>query len=606
MTYSYDPVLDGGVTNAKGDQLCEQIDEPFRELTGIFRAAINEGSGLLWLLLVGEATSTSTHADPILSLDADGVYQRFPANAPVWRGARVELAGGVGTDVVNAYATDLAGELLVPAPFLQSNEAGTNSLPWSSDLSNTIWVKTGMTSVFDEVGITGEPNTASTTTDASATATGLALYSTTLADHALTDVAVLYVKKTVGDVSRCGFGIGFQNGTAITTHCTINTTTGLLTARDINDGSGSFESVDVGDFWKVLCQATNNLTGNTGYAIRFFPAVQATDSGVWDVTVQGSAVVGVIEWHKDTTIEAVEALPPIITISSARTISATNYTHAQANFDVNNSATAMTFSAEGVAVDLLKIGATSLLSYDGANVALNDGVTSTSYAVADGERDIGLALGSNDGGVTSFMQLTVDGVAYPEAPYTPIAAGTIATTSTHRDLRSDLEGTYTDAQAKIKEWFGTQNQMTFKGETVTHSPTHEQGIDMAELFDILTIDAVKVSAVLNIGTVYQEVITLTTADLPAGQYVFAYAYELDFNTQKNQPCIHQVTGAFASAEFSDSIGDNDIGEKNKFYAYPFTHTGGVITAGINMKKSAGFSAQLDLTYMDIVVQRVGI
>jgi len=88
ITYSYDPDTDGGVTNAAGYQLAIHNEKPFTEIISLFRAAINEGSGKLWNLLVGSGTSTSAHADEILSLDFNGIYKARGVNLPVWRGDR--------------------------------------------------------------------------------------------------------------------------------------------------------------------------------------------------------------------------------------------------------------------------------------------------------------------------------------------------------------------------------------------------------------------------------------------------------------------------------------------------------------------------------------
>lgn len=128
---------------------------------------------------------------------------------------------------------------------------------------------------------------------------------------------------------------------------------------------------------------------------------------------------------------------------------------------------------------------------------------------------------------------------------------------------------------------------------------------MAELFDITSFTASKSSNILDVGTVYQEVGTLTTPDLPAGLYMFGYSYALNLNNQKNQPAILQVTGRFAGGEFSDSIGDNDVGGITRSYSYPFTHPGGIITTGIQMRKSTNFAASLDMLFMDIMIQRIG-
>jgi len=124
--------------------------------------------------------------------------------------------------------------------------------------------------------------------------------------------------------------------------------------------------------------------------------------------------------------------------------------------------------------------------------------------------------------------------------------------------------------------------------------------------DVYTFYTQKESGLLNIGTAFQEVITITTPSLAEGKYVIGYAFELNFDSQKNQPAIFQLTGTFGSAtEFSSSIGDNDVGLKNRAYWFPKDWAGGPITVGINFKKSASFSAQLDVNFVDVVVRYVG-
>lgn len=91
------------------------------------------------LMPKGTVTATSIHSTPILAKDADGVYQKYPVDEPVWKGGRVLLSGGVVSSVVETYSTDSGGQPIVPNPYLQANEAATNELLHSSDFLGAIW-----------------------------------------------------------------------------------------------------------------------------------------------------------------------------------------------------------------------------------------------------------------------------------------------------------------------------------------------------------------------------------------------------------------------------------------------------------------------------------
>ena len=130
-------------------------------------------------------------------------------------------------------------------------------------------------------------------------------------------------------------------------------------------------------------------------------------------------------------------------------------------------------------------------------------------------------------------------------------------------------------------------------------------ISTVQFSTLFPIYAAKASGILDIGDVYQTILTLTTPSLPAGEYTMGVAINAAFNEQKNRPMIWRVTGAMSVSECSDSIGDNDIGEKNRFYAYPKNFAGGVMTLVLEAKKSAAFSAQLDINFADLIIRRIG-
>lgn len=514
---------------------------------------------ILNLMPIGAGTSTSTHADPILAIDYEGVYREFAANEPVWRGGRVvtnellwseDLTNAVWSKTLvtiqnntNVTSTGSANERInqkfqilngdsITFTFSIKLLSGVPSLPDSVTVdiygvaataqlllggvisgeyviytANAVATSSGQVTaqvtfnnealVVDIIGAQFEittgraatatpseyiPTTTAPVTEVFSTLNGNTVLANVVTEAQGADIADWWLQSneagtnsqtysndltnaaftaTTTTVAKDEVGIdGVASGACTLTATGANSTViaGAITAASANHvtkwfikrktGTGAIElTTDGGTTWQSITLTVDFDVLTVDQAAVINPSI-----GIRIVTSGDAVIVGNAEVHLDTTIEAVEALPPIITISSARTISATNYTHAQANFDVNNSATAMTFSAEGVAVDLLKIGATSLLSYDGANVALNDGVTSTSYAVADGERDIGVALGSDDGGATSFMQLTIDGVAETERTYDPLTAGLIDVNSTHYDFRSDIETSYSNAQTKVLAW----------------------------------------------------------------------------------------------------------------------------------------------------------
>ncbi len=91
---------------------------------------------------VGQGTPTTIHAAAIYAADKDGTLQRFPADAPVWQGARVVLDAGAGSDVVSAWADDDIGDLLADLPYLAADgftdDTGSTPLGYAPtwDLAN--------------------------------------------------------------------------------------------------------------------------------------------------------------------------------------------------------------------------------------------------------------------------------------------------------------------------------------------------------------------------------------------------------------------------------------------------------------------------------------
>jgi len=128
---------------------------------------------------------------------------------------------------------------------------------------------------------------------------------------------------------------------------------------------------------------------------------------------------------------------------------------------------------------------------------------------------------------------------------------------------------------------------------------------MPELYDIVKINTQKNSAILDIGTVMEPLVTMTTPTLQAGTYMISFSFEANFHNQKNQPMRSQITGDFAGEVYTDSVGDNDDGIKTRSYQFPKVWAGGPITLGLQASKSTAFAAQLDVNFVDVNIMRVG-
>ena len=126
-----------------------------------------------------------------------------------------------------------------------------------------------------------------------------------------------------------------------------------------------------------------------------------------------------------------------------------------------------------------------------------------------------------------------------------------------------------------------------------------------ELFDVPSFWFQKETGILNIGTTPQEVVTITTPDLEPGVYQIGYSIMANFNGQKNQPMTVTMTGTYGGASNDISVGDNDGNDVMGTYFFPKDHAGGAITFGLNVSKSATFTAQLDVQFVDVMINRVG-
>ena len=129
---------------------------------------------------------------------------------------------------------------------------------------------------------------------------------------------------------------------------------------------------------------------------------------------------------------------------------------------------------------------------------------------------------------------------------------------------------------------------------------------MPELFDVIEAHSNKATAVAVSATADpgDEVVSLTTPVLPAGEYTLFYAFQVTF-AERNQPLFYKLTGDKADADwFSEEASANNALHRNFTYGYPFTHAGGALTIGLNFYRDVQLSSAT-VDFVDLMVKRVG-
>ena len=410
-------------------------------------------------VLIGTGDLTTTHTSTLYAPDKDGIYQQFPANAKVWSGGRCVLSGSpeAGSDVSSVHGNESSGGApLAEVPYLQYYPAAENKAPYSNDLTNWTAQVTPVVTALDQIGLTGEPNTATLVTDADA---GVISAVRILYTHAngVSNTVKIWIKK---DTDQTRFPRIVTSSPS--TFVFFNTETG---ASRIATGSATIEVADDGDWWILMVEWTTN---NTNAYIEISPAGNSNFVGGGNAAATGSVIIGNVESHSGKTIAEVRGLGPIFTTTAAVATDATVYSLDASNHDNTNGGyyaevmpTASTtespveFSGD---FELLSLNdAADLLYYDATNAQIEsaDGTNTAakSFAtVTDTMFQVGLAYGSSN------MRINVDGTwgtaasydgAYPSSSPQALdvlrAAGYAAGI---RDLRR-YDETYADVQTTI-------------------------------------------------------------------------------------------------------------------------------------------------------------
>ena len=176
--------------------------------------------------------------------------------------------------------------------YLHESEARTNLVPYSEAFDNAAW-SGGATHTADQIGPDGVANSAYTLTDTSSVQLDGLTETVSCPDDTIARTFSVFLKKTTSAASFPGITILYSGGTVINAGLTVNTDTGVVTART---GGGtaapdSFRVQDFGDYWRASITVSNNGTGNTSVAGIIFPSVNSDGDGAWDeATLTGSCV----------------------------------------------------------------------------------------------------------------------------------------------------------------------------------------------------------------------------------------------------------------------------------------------------------------------------
>ena len=123
------------------------------------------------------------------------------------------------------------------------------------------------------------------------------------------------------------------------------------------------------------------------------------------------------------------------------------------------------------------------------------------------------------------------------------------------------------------------------------------------LFDILTYDSTKATAVDIVPTVPTTVVTLVTGNLVPGRYSFGYTFTIDFGTEKTTPTFFELTGDIVSDTFQLDP-KSDVSATPITYGYPIDITvGGAKT--VNMILTTASAKGVNVPFADLIVKRVG-
>jgi hypothetical protein len=279
----------------------------------------------MFLQLKGVGTPVTSHTADIYQPDHTGVFNKFQADLPVWRGGR--LANG------SVYSTDAQGNPIATA--LHYQNVVTNEIKYSRDLTN--WLATNCNIVYNQVGITGKPNTASLVTSVGdGTVPQLIANHPTLDDQAINTVVFYFKKKSANPMYSVKSRIEYRaSGSRVDTLEIIVNAYSLISSIGYSFGEGAngrYTVINKGDFFAILIEMKKSI-GIANIVVE----IRNTDNN----NVQAEHIVGNTELYLNKTIDEVENIGPIFTDGTVVSTDRINYAYNVANLNNDSGAVYM-------------------------------------------------------------------------------------------------------------------------------------------------------------------------------------------------------------------------------------------------------------------------
>jgi hypothetical protein len=376
----------------------------------------------------GAATFTSS---ALLLPDHEGVYRTTPANTMPVQGARWD--NGV------PYTDTPEGAPLSTWPALYAAPELTNLVLYSNDLSAVPeWTWTLNTVDFSEVGITGEPNTASLLDDEGHNPAGYVSYNPSPLSCPASTCRIICKAKNAGTPTWVQW-----LGTVTNAYASFD----LLTGQVLHTGGSivGTDSVLINGWWHIYIEYSGNIERQRLYPFSSEPGDSHTGFGDG-----GQVIIGNYERYEGKTIAQVKGAAPIITAGSTVTSTAVTLDYNTGNHSDTEGGYYLEVNME-TAGDILD----GFLSTTGATFELDDGTTTTTGTWAAGtNHQVGVAYGS------SLMSINVDGTWSSNVAYDgTLLSGAldIFRSATSADLASNIQRwdlSFTAAKAKIDDLMG--------------------------------------------------------------------------------------------------------------------------------------------------------
>lgn len=289
------------------------------------------------------------------------------------------------------YASTVPGQFYDGTKWwVVGQKACTNEITQSFDLADAAWLETGTSvAALDAVGLRGDVNGATTLTDDDGGAFEQVTELLAIPDDSNTTVWRFFVGKDTDETRFPEFQCVLNGGTAQQLLIGLNTKTGA-TANRTSIGTTASEVNQFGDWWELLVSVVNNNTGNNIGKTEVLPAL-GTTIAVAAAAATGSIIVGNVELHLNTTIEAVRGSSPLFTSGSTGSVNASDKSFDDSNIPAQG----------GVFLEWQPQYATSEVSGDIEILSLNDAAGLLYYDATNS------LLKSFDGTNTASVALTI-------------------------------------------------------------------------------------------------------------------------------------------------------------------------------------------------------